>query len=261
MISTTQKIITLNLPVARENKSLDLINVGSGTFQMGHTPDQTLQLSDQSFEVTVSEDFWIGKYSVTQSQWHSVMETNPSEVKGDDLPITNISWNKAQLFCKELNISYSENIPSGYQFQLPTEAQWEYTCRAATESRNYGGNEVEDVLKIAWCKENSNKNLQRVGLKEPNPWGIYDMFGNIFEWCFDMIVDYPDGKVTDWIGIDSNEYFGAVGLDRIVRGGCYLTSFQSDCFDAATRNYVSPDTEDCCYGFRLCLAPIRSLQP
>lgn len=257
MTLITQNIIALNLPIAKENRSLDLIKISSGTFQMGYTPDKSLQLSDQNFEVIISKDFWIGKYLITQSQWQSVIEANPSEVRGDDLPVTNISWNEAQLFCSKLNEIHSEFIPDGYQFQLPTEAQWEYTCRAATESKNYGGNEIDDVLKIAWCKENSNRNLQKVGLKKPNLWGLYDMFGNVFEWCFDMIVDYPNSTTIDWVGIDGDEYFGTVGLDRIVRGGCYLTPFQSDCFDAATRNYISPDTEDGCYGFRLCLAPIR----
>jgi formylglycine-generating enzyme required for sulfatase activity len=257
--STTQKIITLDLLVPSKGKNLDLINVNPGTFLMGYSSDENLELSDRSFEVEISKKFWFGKYLITQAQWQEVMNENPSEFIGNNLPVTNISWDEVQVFCDKLNMLCSTHIPNGYKLQLPTEAQWEYACRADTKSKNYGGDEIDDILRIAWCKENSSKNLQEVGLKEPNSWGFYDMFGNIFEWCFDMIVDYPEGKMTDWIGIDNNEYLGAIGLDRVVRGGCYLTPCQSDCFDAATRNYISPDTKDSCYGFRLCLAPTRSL--
>lgn len=259
MTLATDNLITLKLPISSNSKTLNLISVVSGSFVMGYSPDEELKLSDKSFEVVISQDFWLGRYLITQSQWQTVMNANPSEDRGDNLPVTNVSWNEIQIFCSKLNTLYSTYIPDAYQFQLPTEAQWEYACRAMTKSKNYGGNDLNDVLRISWCKENSDKKLKEVGLKEPNSWGFYDMFGNAFEWCFDMIVDYPSCKTTDWIGVDNNEYLGSVGLDRIVRGGCYLTPSQSDCFDAAARNYISPDTNDNCYSFRLCLAPIRSL--
>ena len=225
----------------------------SGTFFMGYNNDPKLSLHDKSFEMTLSRGFWLGKYMITQIQWQAVMGNNPSHQKGDDLPVDCISWKDASFFCEKLNLYNEKILPVGYKFGLPTEAHWEYACRASTRLRNYGGDEPEDTLKIAWCSNNSNEKIHGVGLKEPNSWGIYDMFGNLFEWCFDMITDYPQIQATDWIGLTDLGFDG--GCSRIIRGGCYLEPFTDDAFFSAGRTYVDADIQQTGYGFRLCLRP------
>jgi formylglycine-generating enzyme required for sulfatase activity len=253
--------IKLDLPIQYGCKELELLPVESGSFTMGYSPDSNLHLSDRSFEMTLSNDFWLGKYLITQTQWQAIMGNNPSKFIGNDLPVENVCWYEARLFCDKLNALHSHLLPDGYQFDLPTEAQWEYACKAHAKTRNYKGDSVEDVPKIAWCLENSNDRTHEVGQKEPNLFGFYDMFGNVFEWCFDMIVDYPKHQAVDWVGIDNNEYLGVKGVgSRVIRGGSYFSPSDSDSFDAATRSYVGEDTKDNWYGFRLCLAPVKLLE-
>jgi formylglycine-generating enzyme required for sulfatase activity len=258
MILSLEKILKLDLKLEHDCSQLELLLVKAGSFTMGHSPDSKLHLSDKSFEMTLEKDFWLGKNLVTQAQWQSVMNDNPSKFKGKNLPIENISWHEAKEFCEKINILYNNLLSNNYKFDLPTEAQWEYSCRASTKTKNYLGNEIEDVLKIAWCSENSDNKTHEVGQKIPNSWGFYDMFGNVLEWCFDMIVDYPKKEAADWIGFDNNEYLGSKGVgSRIIRGGCYLDQSNFDVFDAATRGYLGENDKDSLYGFRLCLAPIK----
>jgi formylglycine-generating enzyme required for sulfatase activity len=255
----TSDAIRLSLPLLPESKILELLHVKPGTFVMGHSPDKNLHLTDKSFTVTLSKDFWLSKFPVTQAQWEFIMDSNPSEFKGRDLPVENISWNEANLFCEKINELYSNNLPSGYKFNLPTEAQWEYACRSNTDTRNYGGNDLEDVSRIAWHLGNSNRMTHEVGLKEPNLWGFHDMFGNVSQWCSDMILDYPRNSVKDWIGIDNNERLKIRGaVCRIARGGSYLDSSDSNTYDAATRFYFGEETKRPWLGFRLCLASVKS---
>jgi formylglycine-generating enzyme required for sulfatase activity len=248
--------IELDLKLQDKCKQLELLQVRAGSFTMGYSPDPNLHLSDNTFEVTLSKDFWLGRYLVTQAQWQAVMGSNPSKFIGDNLPVENIDWHEARSFCKRLNTLQAKLLPKNYQFDLPTEAQWEYACKAGTKTRNYEGESIDDVLRIAWCSENSCEYTHEVGLKKSNPWGFSDMFGNVAEWCFDMIVNYPKGHVIDWIGIDDKEYFGVKGVgSRAMRGGSYFSPPSSDSFDAATRDYAGEETKDSWYGFRLCLAP------
>jgi formylglycine-generating enzyme required for sulfatase activity len=257
MVTYNRDTVKLNLALPSEAKPLELLHVKSGKFKMGYSPDLNLHLTDKSFDMTLSKDFWLSKFPVTQAQWQSVMDSNPSEFRGSNLPVESVSWDEAKIFCKKINEFYTNYLPdSSYGFDLPTEAQWEYACRANTDTRNYGGNHAEDVWEIAWCLDNSSKATHEVGLKEPNSWGFYDMLGNVSQWCFDMIVDYPKNSAKDWIGIDNNEYLGTKGIgSRVARGGSYLDSSDSDTFDVASRFYFGEDTKRSWLGFRLCLAP------
>jgi formylglycine-generating enzyme required for sulfatase activity len=258
MITSVKNKIELDLSLQPNCKKIELLKVKAGTFEMGYSPDSNLHLSDKSFKVTLSQDFWLGQYLVTQAQWQKIMGNQPSEFIGKNLPVENIDWHEARDFCQKLNILYKEILPKDYKLDLPTEAQWEYACKANTNAKNHGGDSLDNVLKIAWCSENSENHTHEVGLKNPNSWGFYDMFGNVFEWCFDMIVDYPKHPQIDWVGIDNHEYLGVKGIgSRIVRGGSCFAPADSDFFDAATRTYVGEDTKRGWYGFRLCLKPIR----
>jgi formylglycine-generating enzyme required for sulfatase activity len=253
--------LKLNFNLHPDCRQLELLQVQPGTFLMGYTPDSTLHLSDSAFEVQISKDFWLGKYPVTQAQWQAVMGYNPSEFRGENLPVENVDWFSAKQFCKELNKIHESLSPKGYEFNLPTEAQWEYACRSNTKTKNYLGDDLDSVFEIAWCLENSRERTQEIGLKQPNQWGFYDMFGNVFEWCFDMIVDYPKEKQIDWIGFDHSQYLKEQGdVSRIVRGGSCFSPADSECFDAAERTYVGADTKRSWYGFRVCLGPINLLE-
>lgn len=181
------RTLSLDLKLEQGTTQLELLPVKAGSFCMGRSPDSDLHLSDKSFEMTIGDDFWLGKNLVTQAQWQYVMGHNPSKFHGKNLPVENVSWREAKAFCEKMNSLYNEFIGDSYEFDLPTEAQWEYSCKANTITKNYLGNSEEDTLKIAWCLENSGDETHEVGRKKPNPWGFYDMFGNVLEWCFDMI--------------------------------------------------------------------------
>jgi formylglycine-generating enzyme required for sulfatase activity len=236
----------LDLQLQPNCKAMELIWIESGTFIMGYNRDPELRVGDDPFEVTLSQGFWLGKFEVTQAHWVSFMDGNPSNFKGENLPVENVSWDDACQFCAKLNELYRGVLPENYQFNLPTEVQWEYAARAGTTSRNYGGDSLEDTLRIAWCSENSNRKTQDVGLKESNAWGLYDLFGNVSEWCFDTITDYPKQSEVDWIGTVSSSC-------RVVRGSSYGTPAKSEFFNSAARDYTGPDTRRAWYGFRLCL--------
>jgi formylglycine-generating enzyme required for sulfatase activity len=245
------KEFKLQLSLNTTAKDLQMIWVDGSTFRMGYSNDPNLILDDKPFDMTLSKGFWLGRFMITQAQWQAVMEGDPSSQKEDNFPIDCVSWDDALKFCEKLNLQYSSSLPEGYKFSLPTEAQWEYSCKANTLSRNYGGNAPEETLEIAWCLENSDKEIHEVGLKQPNAWGFYDMFGNLFEWCFDMIKDYPREQAIDWIGISDLGFDG--GCSRVIRGGCYLNPLDDDSFNSAGRTYIDSDVQQTGYGFRLSL--------
>ena len=199
----------------------------AGTFTMGSPEtEEGRDTGETQHQVTLTKGFWMLETEVTQKQWETVMGDNPSEFKGDDLPVENVSWDDCQEFCKKTG------------FLLPTAAQWEYACRAGTTGA-YAGNLEE----MAWNVSNfSGMTTHPVGIKKPNAWGLYDMHGNVWEWCQDRYGDYPLGSVTDPTG-PSN------GSDRVLRGGCFINSAQ----DCRSANYSSlgPDIPSPSVGFRI----------
>ncbi len=182
-----------------------MIWVPPGSFMMGSHPDEIgyYEMEDGlPFNATLSKGFWLGQYPVTQSCWNAVLKNNPSHFQKDgwDRPVENVSWDDAINFCMQLNEDFEEIIPSNYAFSLPTEMQWEYACRAGTETMHYSGNSAQDLVRVAWFSANSGDQTHKVGEKMANPWGFYDMHGNVSEWCFDQPVDFPKISATDWIG-------------------------------------------------------------
>ncbi len=161
----------------------------AGTFMMGSPTSEEGRYDDEKqHRVTLTKGFWMMEMEVTQKQWKAVMENNPSNFKGDDLPVECVSWNDCQEFCRKCSAL-------GLPVLLPTEAQWEYACRAGSTDA-YAGN-LDDM---AWYYKNSGSKTHPVGTKNPNAWGLYDMHGNVWEWCQDWKGDYPKGSVTDPTG-------------------------------------------------------------
>ena len=203
--------------------------------------------------VTISKPFYLGKYPVTQKLYEAVMGNNPSDCKGKNNPVECISWNDAKSFCDKLNKKFALQLPKGYRFDLPTEAQWEYACRAGTTTALNNGKDLtsetgsfSNLDEVAWYDKNSDSKTHPVGQKKPNAWGIYDMHGNVWEWCRDWYGDYPKGHVADPVGPSTDS-------DRVSRGGSWCNSARF--CRSANRYYTYPDRRNDFLGFRLVLVP------
>ncbi|MDR3340433.1 MAG: formylglycine-generating enzyme family protein [Candidatus Symbiothrix sp.] len=196
---------------AGNQKGFKMVYVQGGTFTMGCTERGKNYDSDAkpAHQVTLS-DFYIGRYEVTQKQWKDIMgiNANPSYFKGDSLPVENISWEEVQEFIRKLNIQTNEN------YRLPTEAEWEYACRGGECPAQYKYSGSNKVSNVAWFRENSSGQTHPVGQKSPNKLGIYDMCGNVWEWCSDWKSAYSSDSQTDPTGPSS-------GHRRIARGGSW----------------------------------------
>ncbi len=216
------------IPLA-EDVNLDMIWIEPGTFIMGSPEDELGRDDDEKqHQVTLTRGYWLGKYEVTQAQFEAVMGKNPSSFKGADLPVENVSYVYALAFCKELTEieKAAGRLPEGYEYTLPTEAQWEYACRAGTTTALNSGKNLSDteqcpeIDEVGWYLYNSGEKTHPVGQKKPNAWGLYDMHGNVYEWCLDGYGDYPKSSVTDPIG------FFSMDLNIVMRGGCMLNFAQ-----------------------------------
>ncbi len=204
-------------------------------------------LRDDGKGVTLTKDYWIGKYEVTQKQYEAVMGNNPSEFKGDNRPVEYVSWHDAKAFCDKLNELYRDKLPAGYRFDLPTEAQWEFAARGGNKSKGYKYSGSDDIGDVAWYLGNSNLHHD-VGQKRPNELGLYDMTGNVWEWCRDWYDDsYSGYAVTDPTGPQK-------GSNRVLRGGSWY--YSADYCRVAYRDSGHPISRNYSNGFRLALVPI-----
>jgi formylglycine-generating enzyme required for sulfatase activity len=195
--------------------------------------------------VTLTQPFWLGRTDVTQGQYEALMGASPSYFKtaGRDAPVETVSWEDAMAFCRQLTgrEQAAGRLPTGYVYTLPTEAQWEYACRAGTTD-DYGG----EIEALAWYDSNSGGTTHPVGLKQPNAWGLCDMHGNVWQWTRDWYGAYPGGAVTDPTGV-------ATGERRVFRGGCW--AFPARVCRSAIRDYDPPGNQMFNVGFRLALVP------
>ena len=188
---------------------LELVLIPAGKFMMGSAVGEKDRVATETqHEVTLSKPFYMGKYAVTQEQYEKVMGANPSHFKGAKNPVETVSWDNAQDFCKKLSAT------SGKTVRLPTEAEREYACRAGSTTTYCFGDNENGLGEYAWYASNSDNKTHPVGEKKPNAWGLYDMHGNVWEWCQDWYGDYPAGAVTDPQG-------AAQGAGRVLRGGCW----------------------------------------
>ena len=218
----------------------EMVTVEGGTFTMGCTSEQSDCENDEkpTHRVTLSS-FQMGKYEVTQAQWRAVMGSNPSHFSGcDDCPVENVSWNDAQAYITKLNQQ------TGKKYRLPTEAEWEYAARGGNKSKGYkyaGGN---DIGSVAWYSSNSSSKTRAVGQKQANELGIYDMSGNVWEWCEDWYGDYSSSAQTNPKGPQNGSY-------RVLRGGSWY--YDARYCRVSYRFIISPDGRSISYGFRLVL--------
>ena len=237
--STSASNAKLNL----KNLTSNMVYVSGGTFTMGATSEQGSDAHDRekpAHSVTVS-GFYICMYEVTQALWKAVMGSNPSNWKGDNLPVETVSWNDCQDFIRKLNALTGKN------FRLPTEAEWEFAARGGNNSRGYkyaGSNNIGDV---AWYDGNSGSKTHVVGTKSPNELGIYDMSGNVWEWCQDWYGNYSSASQTNPTGASS-------GPDRVLRGGSWSRD-AGDC-RSSIRRYDGPRNNYISNGLRLVLSQL-----
>jgi formylglycine-generating enzyme required for sulfatase activity len=212
---------------------LELVWCPAGSFLMGSPEGESDRGKDETqHQVTLKKGFWMGMSEVTQRQWEAVVGSKPRKLKGANLPVENVSWDDCQAFVRKLNAK-----AGGGRFRLPTEAEWEYACRAGSTGP-YAG----DLSGMGWYYDNSEKMTHAVGQKRANAWGLYDMHGNVSEWCQDWYGDYPVDSVTDPSGLSS-------GVIRVCRGGCWNVVAR-DC-RSASRGWGSPVNRFSYLGLRL----------
>lgn len=209
-----------------------LVLIPAGSFMMGSTNGDAGE--QPVHRVTIGKPFYVGKYEVTQAQWSAVMGNNPSENKGADNPVEQVSWDDAQEFIRKLNA-----LGDGYEYRLPSEAEWEYACRAGTT-----GDFAGDVDSMAWYESNAKGKTHAVGQKQPNKFGLYDMHGNVWEWCADRSPENYRGAPDDggaWSDTDSRK--------RILRGGSW--DHGANHMRSAHRHWFMPDKRTHGIGFRV----------
>ena len=204
-----------------------LVLIPAGTFSMGsNAPSGEPYLGGSStqpvHEVTISRPFWMGRHEVTQAEYQALMGTNPSSILGSTRPVEGVSWFAAVAYCEALNAQESAlgTVPEGYQYRLPTEAEWEYACRAGTTTEfHYGTELLCGQARIGYSNHSNsycNSGTAPVGSYAPNAWGLYDMHGNVLEWCMDRYAYYtPSAKVDPYVPEDGN--------GRVMRSGAWFT--------------------------------------
>ncbi|HEX7628142.1 MAG TPA: SUMF1/EgtB/PvdO family nonheme iron enzyme [Candidatus Methanoperedens sp.] len=233
--SVDQKTLTNSI-------GIEFVLIPAGGFNMGSKPDGSSSIyidEGPVHQVKISKEFYMGKYEVTQKQWHDVMGTSLSYFKGDDLPVEQVSWNDTQEFIKKL-----DEKEGGNKYRLPTEAEWEYSARAGTTTTYYFGDDASMLRNYAWYGENSESKTHNVGQKMPNPWGLYDMYGNVWEWVQDMYHDSYNGAPTDGSAWEDSSGDGRVG-----RGSSW--NFRSVFCQSAVRYPFDPGLRSKDVGFRL----------
>ena len=220
-----------------------------GMFMMGSPASELGRIGNETqYHVVLSHGFWMLETPVTQSMWENVTGSNPSGFRGANLPVECVSWDDCQEFIQKLN---GLNVaPTGYRFSLPTEAQWEYACRAGTTTPFHFGSTL-DIDKANFSGSvgppNEPGRTSAVGSYPANAWGLHDMHGNVREWCLDWYGNYPSGSVTD-----PTVPFGSV---RVIRGGCWSRNSHATECRSASRSAYGQSERVSFIGFRLALVP------
>lgn len=250
-------------PLAKEiinGIGMKLMLIPSGSFTMGSRDAERQRYSDSRLfddeiphQVTFTRDIYMGVLEVTQSQYQRVMGTNPSYFQGDkvegdssDLPVESLTWDEAVAFCERLS-EMPEERAEGRSYRLPTEAEWEYACRAGTDTAYAFGDDPADLAEHAWFEgstASADKRTQPAGQLKANAWGLHDMHGNVWEWCADWYGPYPTGPVTDPTGPEAGEY-------RLRRGGGWNGS--AVYCRSAYRLRTSASARDSRLGFRVAM--------
>jgi len=242
LLAEAKAVVSLVPASITNSLGMQMIWCPPGTFLMGSPESEKSRCDDENeVRVRISQGFWIARTTVTQGQWQLLMGTSPSHFQGANLPVENVSWDDANAFNSILNDS--ENLPVGYRYDLPTEAQWEYACRVRDKCSYSGGNLDE----VAWHYNNSFGQTHEVGQKNPNAWGPHDMHGNFYEWCSDWYEDTLKGG-ADPAGPSS-------GGGRVLRGGSWL--YDASGCRTANRSWAPSGNRVRDLGFRPALVPSR----
>ncbi len=247
--------------------TVTMLTIPSGTFEMG-----TLYFDSDERpvrKITLTKSFLLSKYEVTQELWKAVLGNNPSYFAGDSLPVENVTWFEAINFCNEFskkqgltpvytiindsNIQWNTNA-NGYR--LPTEAEWEYSCRAGTTTDFYTGNFSRNLVdtsydRAGWYCSNADNKTHKVGLKQPNNFGLYDMHGNVWEWVWDWFSFWPGNDTSDWVVSERVKRSEAVYYTRIQRGGSFHCEGTGHYGRSAHRHFFDPKTTSPSFGFRI----------
>jgi formylglycine-generating enzyme required for sulfatase activity len=240
----------LGLPVEKaidlgDGVKLELVLIPAGRFRMGSQKNEKDRSYDEKQHwVVITKPFYMEKYEVTQEQWKKVIGANPSTFKTANNPVEMISWDDSQGFLRKLNALGKERG----QFRLPTEAEWEWACRAGTRTRFCSGDDDEALTGYAWFDANSANSTHPVGTRKPNAWGLYDMHGNVWEWC------------ADWYGEDDytksprHDPTGPItGSNRVSRGGSWF-NYSEGC-RSSYHGFYTPTKGTPCVGFRMIFVP------
>jgi len=232
--------VLLQIPPQKNSIGMQFKLLPGGTFTMGEG-------KETPHPVTLTKPFELGVYEVTQEQFEQVMGSKPSKFKGPQNPVEQVDWNEAVAFCRKLSELPSEKS-GGYGYRLPTEAEWEYACRAGTTTAYGFGDDASRLGDYGWFDGNSDSKTHPVGEKKPNAWGLYDMHGNVYEWCRDWFGGYPSGSATDPTGATSGSY-------RVRRGGGWDRN-AGDC-RSAYRSGFTPEARSSYLGFRVLRSSIK----
>ena len=231
---------SISIPV-KDGINIEMIKVEAGTFMMGATKEvkEPYKIELPAHEVLLTEDYYIGKYEVTQALWNVVMDSKHSTNDGDLLPKNYVSWNDCQEFIEKLNKI------TGLKFRLPTEAEWEYAARGGKKSKRYLYSGSNNVLDVAWYDGNSSNKRHPVGTKQANELGIFDMGGNVSEWCQDLWGQYQNDSQINPLG-------SSAGTKHVLRGGNYFFDIRI-CY-LSYRMFAESNYKDAFSGFRLALS-------
>ncbi|MFT4648363.1 MAG: sulfatase activating formylglycine-generating enzyme, partial [Glaciecola sp.] len=253
--------LSVTFPVAQSVPIAGMVQIPAGSFSMGsdaaagapyygHTSTQPVH------DVTITQDFWMGEHEVTQAEYQALMGVSPSSFSGPNLPVEQVSWHDAIAYCTALTAQEMAlgNLAAGHEYRLPTEAEWEYACRAGSTTEFNVGADLFCADARFWysnhssssCGVSSSAGTVDVGSYSANAFGLYDMHGNVWEWCLDSWVYYSLGAVTD--------PFVTGGSRRILRGGSWIPN--SNSCRSAYRYYLSPGTSINYIGFRAVLAEV-----
>lgn len=231
---------------------MEFVLIPAGSFDMGIPKKFKSPCKDDvpRHRVTISQPFYMGRYEVTQEQWHAVMKTNPGKFKGSSNPVERVSWSDVQDFIRKLN-----EMEKTQAYRLPTEAEWEYASRAGTSNLYCFGDSVEQLPAYAWFYENAHHKTHPVGKLRPNAWGLYDTLGNVWEWCQDV---YEKGYYRDSPSVDPQG--PASGSCRVLRGGSWhsINPYRLRC---CFRFYFPFNGQLPIVGFRLVKSIERRRQP
>jgi formylglycine-generating enzyme required for sulfatase activity len=222
------------------NIKLEMVKIPAGTFLMGSADNDESAYSDEKPQHRVNlQEFYLGKYPVTQEQYQAIMGNNPSHFQDNPKhPVENVSWDDAQAFCQKLNEK------TGKKYRLPSEAEWEYACRAGSQTSYYFGDDEKVLGEYAWYNKNAGSKTHPVGQKKANNWGLFDMSGNVWEWCEDSWhTNYENAPMDGTVWNDNH----SPTADRVLRGGSWSND-PWDCRSAYRGSYVNRCGN---YGFRV----------